>query len=440
MIVRTSYFSKRKGTLSMPSGRRGSQGQVLVLVAGGFFALVALVALVVDGGNLFAQQRVVQNGADASAEAGAVVMAEKLAGATAPGGGWDDRVQTRVAAAAAANGATVQAAYYTDICGIPLTPAGTAALNLDGTENLGAAAQVGSGFPASATVTPDCPSLTVGPPAGVLVLATKNVGTYFAAAIGLADVDVSQRATAVAGYLQGVCDASLGNACALLPVAIPVNAVTCAGNNDPINSGIPWSRHTVYKVPLCNGAPGNVGWLDWDPPNGGASELVCSIVTPDNPPINLPSWQYVAQAGNTNGGGGPCGASVESAIRNYNGQIVLIPQFDVMCGDDPNHAQVATGPNYGCPPDELDGGNGSNLWYRMPSFAYFELCDPALPDCTGLQGAYIQGSDAAVCDTGNGATSCLVGKFVDILGSGTVGAGVGGGSGSSKTLGVQLIK
>ena len=59
--------------------------------------------------------------------------------------------------------------------------------------------------------------------------------------------------------------------------------------------------------------------------------------------------------------------------------------------------------------------------------------------CGGRHGAYISGSNAAECDTGNGSTSCLVGKFMDILGTGTVGPGVGAGTGS-KALGVQLIK
>jgi hypothetical protein len=99
---------------------------------------------------------------------------------------------------------------------------------------------------------------------------------------------------------------------------------------------------------------------------------------------------------------------------------------------------INNGPNYGCP-NAPGGGEGQNIWYRMPSFAYFELCDPSAAGCGGREGAYIQGSNAAVCDTGNGATSCLVGKFVDILATGTVGPGTGSGTGS-KALGVQLIK
>ena len=61
-------------------GPTSERGQVLVLMVGGLLAVVILVGLVVDGGNLWAQQRIVQNGADAAAEAGAIVMAETLGG------------------------------------------------------------------------------------------------------------------------------------------------------------------------------------------------------------------------------------------------------------------------------------------------------------------------------------------------------------------------
>ena len=90
---------------------------------------------------------------------------------------------------------------------------------------------------------------------------------------------MNTRATAVAGYLQGYCDASEGKYCALLPVAFPVNIIQCDGSNKPIDSGEPWVFNTVYKIPLCKATPGNVGYLDWDPPAGGAGEVVCSIVT-----------------------------------------------------------------------------------------------------------------------------------------------------------------
>jgi hypothetical protein len=441
-------MSKESPMLRVPWGRRGQSGQALVLMVGVLFASVATVGLIVDGGNVLSQQRITQAGDDATAEAGAILLAKRLAGADTPTGGWDANIYAKLGQTAAANNMTVSAAYYTDVCGIPLQSDGTAALTLDGHENLALAMPVGNGtnsLPADGATTPDCPNHIVGPVAGVLVLGEKVFNSFVARAINIPSFTVATRSTAVAGYLQGYCDASQGHYCALLPVAIPVNVMSCDGTNQPSDTGVAWTWNVVVKIPLCSTAPGNVGWLDWTPPNGGTSEMVCSILNADNPAIDLPSWQFVTSTGNTNGGGGSCHVSVEDAIRSYDGQIVLIPQFDLVCGTknsdpDPSSSQpaVITGPNFGCPND-VGTGNGQKLWYRMPSFAFFELCDSSVDGCGSMSGAYISGSDAATCDTGNGATSCLVGKFVDILATGTVGAGVGSGTGN-KALGVQLIK
>lgn len=429
-----------------PVSRGTESGQAIVVMIGAILLSIAMVATIVDGGNVLAQQRVAQNGADATAEAGAVLLAERLAGAPEPSGGWDLNIAGRLAQTAAANNVDVEAAYYTDICGIPLKSDGTAAVNGE-IEDLASALTVGNGshlLPGGTATAPDCPNRSVGPVAGVLVIGRKDVAAYVAGAIGINSFRVNVRATAVAGYLQGYCDASEGNYCSILPLTLPVDQITCSGNNSPIDSGEPWKFGVVYRFPLCSTAPGNVGWLDWDPPNGGSSELVCSILTPDNPAIDLPSWQYVTSTGNVNGGGGSCHMSVEDAIRTYEGMVVLSPQFDLTCGTnngsdpDSSNPAIVTAPNYGCPAGHL-GGNGQNVWYRFPSFAFLELCGPAVAGCGGLHAAYISGNNSAECDTGSGATACLVGKFVNIMGSGTVGAGVGSGTGN-KAIGVQLIK
>jgi hypothetical protein len=427
--------------------RDAESGQAIIVMVGAILLAVALVATIVDGGNVLAQQRVTQTGVDAAAEAGAVLLAERLAGTTEPTGGWDNNISARIAQTAAANNMTVDAAYYTDICGIPLKADGTGAINLDRTEDLAVALKVGNSshvLPGGTAVAPDCPNRLVGPVAGVLVMGRKIVKAYVAGAIGINQFQITTRATAVAGYLQGYCDASEGKYCALLPVAFPVNIITCNGSNKPTDTGESWTFNVVYKIPLCQSSPGNVGYLDWDPPAGGIGEVVCSILTADNPAIDLPSWQYVTATGNSNGGGGSCGMTVEAAIRTYEGEIVLAPQFDLTCN--PSHGSsvdntspaVITAPNYGCPAGDL-GGNGNNQWYRMPSFAFLELCGPTVAGCGGLHAAYISGNNSAVCDTGNGATSCIIAKFKHIMATGTVGAGVGSGTGS-KAVGVQLIK
>ncbi len=429
------------------SKRNPESGQAIVVMVGAILLSVAMVATIVDGGNVLAMQRITQNGADATAEAGAVMLAERLAGANEPSGGWDLNIGARLMQTAEANNITVEAAYYTDICGIPLRADGTAAIHLDRREDLATALQVGNGshvLPGGTSTAPDCPNRLVGPVAGVLVLARKEVPAYVAGAIGISEFLISSRATAVAGYLQGYCDATEGNYCALLPVAFPVNISECDGSNRPIDTGVAFRFNVVYKIPLCSNSAGNVGYLDWDPPAGGAGEVVCSIITADNPAIDLPSWKYVAATGNSNGGGGACNATIEEAIRTHAGKVVLAPQFDLTCNPgvhetpDSTLPAVVTAPNYGCPAGDL-GGNGSNQWYRLPSFAFLELCGPTVPGCDGLEAAYISGSNSAICDTGNGATSCIVAKFKHIMATGTVGAGVGSGTGN-KAVGVQLIK
>ncbi len=416
-------------------------GQAIVVMVGAILLSVALVATIVDGGNVFAHQRVTQNGVDATAEAGAVLLAERLAGAAAPSGGWDVNITGRILQVAAANNVTVHAAYYTDICGIPLRLDGTGAID-DNTrvEDLDTALQVGNAshaLPGGTATAPDCPNRLVGPVAGVMVIGERVVGAYVAGAIGINSFEIRARATAVAGYLQSYCDSSEGHYCAILPVTIPTSTISCDGHDDVVTTGSPWTFGTVHTVPLCKGNPGNVGWLDWTPPGGGTSELVQSILHPNNPAIDLPSWQYVTSTGNVNSG------NVEDALRTYDGMTVLVPQFDLTCnpgnGNSPNSNSpaVITAPNYGCPAGSL-GGNGQNQWYRFPSFAFFQLCSPSLAGCGGRHGAYIQGNNNAVCNEGGG-TSCLVGKFVHIMASGTVGAGVGSGTGN-KAVGVQLIK
>lgn len=427
-----------------PGHLANARGQIIVIMLGAILALIGTVALVVDGGNAWANQRIVQNGSDAAAEAGAIVMAQRFAGASAPGVGWDSAVQSAVSQSAAVNGITVTSAYYTDICGIPLRHDGSAALKADGTYDLESAQQVGSGLPNTTTTTPDCPSRTVGPAAGVLVLARKDIRTYLANVVGLRTITVTTQSTAASGYLQESCAATQGEACAVLPVAIPVNFTGCDGSGNPVDTGIPWvaDGHTVYKVPLCSNSPGNVGWVDWTPTAGGTSELIQSVMVSDNPAVPLPSWQYVTSTGNPNT------SALETAMRSWDGRIVLIPQFDLTCnppqGVEPDSSlpAIVEDPYYGCPAGSL-GGVGQNQWYRLPSFAHFELCISTDIDCAGkgaAYGAYLNGNNAAMCDTGNGATSCLVGKFASIVSTGTIGAGYGGGNGGSKAVGVQLIK
>lgn len=389
-----------------------ARGQALVVMTLALIALIGGLGLIIDGGNAWAQQRITQAGNDAASEAGAVVLARQMSGVSTPALGWDAEVNAAVTTNATTNGITVTAAYYTDICGTLLRPDGTKAAGT------GDAALVGAGtLPANSSTNPDCPSGVVGPVAGVQVLASRPFGTFVSRVIGFDSFTASTNATAVSGLLQGICAASDG--CVVLPVTTPATIVTCAPNGEAELPGGDWPMNTRVIVPLCRNNPGNVGWLDWTPTAGGTPELIQSILTPNNPPIDLPSWQYVTSTGNVNAAG------VENALNNYAGQVVLFPQFDLTCGATPNFSQVAVNPNYGC--SDI-GGRGVNQWYRIPQFAAFQL-----------ESANITGHNS-VCDTGNGATSCLIGKFVNFISTGTVGPGVGGGTTQGGLIGTQLIK
>jgi Flp pilus assembly protein TadG len=62
------------GELMKTKGFLYEKGQTLVVFVLGFFAFVALLALVLDGGNAYAAKRQAQNAADAGALAGATYM------------------------------------------------------------------------------------------------------------------------------------------------------------------------------------------------------------------------------------------------------------------------------------------------------------------------------------------------------------------------------
>ena len=105
--------------------RNRPRGQILVVAVIAMISMIGGVALILDGGNAYAHQRGVQNGADAVANAGATVIAQELGGATKT----DADVAAAVNAIATANQLDSVAAYYTNRAGQLLSNGGAVVPN-----------------------------------------------------------------------------------------------------------------------------------------------------------------------------------------------------------------------------------------------------------------------------------------------------------------------
>ena len=158
----------------VPSSIRvsGERGQIVVVFALALiFAIAAMVALILEGGNAFAQQRIAQNAVDSVANSGTLVIAEKLSGAAKTG----DDVNAAVVAAAVANQLANPVAVYTDNVGNPLIPTVT----------------VGAGV-----ALPDAAR-------GVQARGDRFADSTFGRLLGINQLKSSAQATAIAGAASG---------------------------------------------------------------------------------------------------------------------------------------------------------------------------------------------------------------------------------------------
>ena len=450
--------------------REGPAGQALVIFALALVAILGMVALVIDGGNAFAQQRATQNAIDASADAGATVLLNNVAAQTLTGlPKTDQDVLDAVNAAADDNGIGAPTAYYTTISGRCILADGTSAA--PPCDAAPGAVEVGSG--AIPTVEPDasgnpqCPlpyldsagdltsKSTPASACGVSAKGSKDFPTFVAGVLGINRFTATATATAVSGGQTGVCPA--GTPCGFLPITFPTSLTACGKTNHldfgnsrdykPLTAGTALAASNEVTIPICGTGPGSVGWLSIQPEDAnGVADLAADIVTPDNPPLYLPLW-INAQTGNTNS------TLVEDALNsNYAGNVVgtyepglddtvTIPLYD--CTAD---VKVVGGQqNPATSPAECSGlspgydpGNGAGMYYHIPSIAGFVL-----------DHAYIQGDNSTVCNSapgtvagytlgGNGGTGCLKGWLVNISSPSTP-VGVGYGTPTS-AYGVQLIR
>ena len=393
----------------------GTRGQILPLFAVMAFVIIAMVGLIIEGGNVFGQQRIAQNGADSSANAGALVIAEHLAGASRTG----DQVLNAINTAATDNGLASPAAQYTDGFGTSLGIA------------------VGPGAIPSAA-------------RGVKVGGNRVASATFSRIMGFDELTASADATAVAGRTSGDCVLD-EDGCALLPVTFPVKVATCDGDGNLAGGtwvGAPPPEHagddywplvdqshlptstdpdgntdTMAILSLCRGpdeASGAFGWLDLDPGENLAGE----IEGPLNTTIDLPDW-IQTQAGNPN--------SVEDELEEYIHQPVLIPLHNGACREDPGDDSVCALDDEGVDPA------GNNTWYYVHTLAVFYPHEFNVSGADVDRCASAPGTPTAPVTNGAGFLGCMKGWFVSYVIAGPIVIGndpIPAGS----AMGTQLIR
>jgi hypothetical protein len=362
--------------------RDGQRGQILVVAVLAMISMIGGVALILEGGNAYAHQRIVQNGADAVANVGATTLAQRLGGATAS----DADVANAMSALSSSNGLDSFDAYYTDWQGHLLLPAGGPA------PNTSSAAKVG----VVGTIPPGAQGVQVG--------ASQAFGTTFGRVIGFSQFAASAEATAVAGAL-----ISGG----FLPIIFPINIVDCS---NPGNVGTGDTNWTIsnpgtppvgqeYIVPLCKTGAGSFMILDLDGTMNNCQDEVT------NPPyLQFPSFPITLNSDNGNN----CAGQMVDAVNARHGQVALIPICDGDC--------ATTG--------------GSNATYHVIKVAAFYI--DYMSDSNSVSNPQCQGNGTTLVPiAGNGSTSCLVGWFVRYVTTGSVGGGVIDGA---SAIGVQLIR
>jgi Flp pilus assembly protein TadG len=397
----------------------GRRGQTLVLFALGLVALLGMVGLVIDGGNAFAQQRKTQNGADAAAEAGTTELARRAIGVPGTDAQWDARVNQAITDSATYNGLTVTGTpQYTDFDGNPLGPVNTGSI----------------------------PANTY----GVAVRGDRTFKTYVAGVMGITQLTSTAEATARTGY------STTFNASGLMPVTFPVMLEQCVPGSGssalvlPTDSSgshsWPVGPNNMVALPFCSNGPGNIGWIDWTPPAGGASELAAEILNPNGPAVHVNHWYFITQTGAV--------TSVDNEFDTWEGRDIYLPIFYVEAGTGSPPEPSLLGTCDTEPTDLTDvnscpaghqGGTGTNEWYYLTAFANFHLVHSYISnnhqaECNDPNLVSTATYDAAGTSGGSLLNNCLIGYFNEdvLVGGGEV--SINPPSSSFQSWGVQLIK
>ena len=211
----------------------------------------------------------------------------------------------------------------------------------------------------------------------------------------------SAEATAITGY---VVESGYGG---VIPLTFPILLTQCESgggstklyfpddgisappDNPAIGTPWPFGPNNRIAIPLCSNGPGNVGWIDWSAPNGGASEIAAEIRTPGNPPISTPHWYEVTETGAI--------TSLDDDMDTWEGKDIYLPIFHAEA-DDPSTAAdeelIGTCDAEPANPKKAlidcaaaDMGANGQGWYFLETIGVFHL-----------EHSYIQGNHQAECN------------------------------------------
>ncbi|MBN1135667.1 MAG: Tad domain-containing protein [Anaerolineae bacterium] len=346
------------------------RGQSIIVIAFIVIMLLALVAVVVDVGNAYAQRRVAQNAVDSAAMAGVRELAEGLiAGNDQFFGVTDNQVLQAIEDYAEINSLDPNAvvAWYIDADGQHLRQVGTTPGSLVPRKLVDA-------------------NGVLQKVEGVAVKGDLPFNTYFAHLIGFPTMTAS--APAEAWVMAGMC-----NGDHLFPVTI----ITSSFDTEPGGVPVIGKIYTMWEHELL--APGNFGWLYWVDGDGvvrGSPPQNANVPVLEQNILDTTRSGYWAVGDWVHGNPGvnfqPALAELECRINNENCPpgVTLIPTVTI--------------PLY----NDISGG-GNNTIFKIGSFGEFRLV------CARSSKTHYverQPGDCTACQDFPSDVKCIRGYFV----------------------------
>lgn len=268
------------------TSRSDERGVTMIFVALSLTALLAIVGLVIDGSNAYAQRRQMQNAADSSSLAGANALQRYRSGVA---GATPDKILAEAKAAAGRNGAKTDASFTCDLV----------RLDADGDEigTVSCPSSTGASIPADAY--------------GVRVSATSDHQTSFIRVVGAESFSAKAKAAAMirkasptaAPFM--VCANAAGHPVPLLLITDPLHPESATINPAAVGKVFTIYGNDVRKDGRDCGNP---------------SSQFRGLVDLDLAPFEVPGWW---EADNGNKGGhylpniaGGCGIESETKIKD----------------------------------------------------------------------------------------------------------------------------